>query len=88
MSSFQEKRTEPPTNSYWYREYIDNPVRDVTEFRNDFRLPYEAFLELKDELLKHDEFKRWAPGVTDPFGTPCSPIELLLLGSLRYLAHG
>ena len=79
-----------PRSSSWYISYIVSPqvndVRFVKKFRRRFRCSYESFLKLlemaKEELL----FQRWRG--RDAFGKDCSPIELLLLGSLRYIGTG
>jgi hypothetical protein len=86
--TIKKKRNDTPLDSHWWTEYIINPQRDDVDFRNMFRFPYDAFIELKDELLQHEEFHRWLPGRKDHFGVPASPIELMLLGSLFYLGQG
>jgi hypothetical protein len=85
-----------PLNSPWYGLYVLNPNLQMPKFRNKFRLrfrmPYECFLDLL-ELIKTNEikegvlhFRRWMS--YDATGSPSSPIELLLLGALRYLGRG
>ena len=50
-------------------------------------VPTSATLALRDEIVQHDNFKRWAPGKTDLVGVPASPIELLLLGTIAIVDH-
>ena len=65
-------------------------------FRKRFRLPYNLFLELLEMLQPEnfdsddDMFMRWRDRNDDSSKkkTRVSPIELLLLGSLRYLGRG
>lgn len=72
-------------------------------FRNRFRLPYESFIDLLHMIVNDNNeesnrkiFRRWTGrqqqnGITNivaPPGKVASPIELLLLGSLRYLGRG
>jgi len=85
-----------PRNTLWYGLYVKNPLLNkpkfLRKFRSRFRLPYHKFVELV-ELAKEamdDEgdlfFRRWMSA--DVTGIPSSPIELLILGSLRYLGRG
>ena len=53
-----------------------------------FRLPYQQFLQLVEQISVHDMFIRWHPGRKNGAGKPTSPLSLLLLGSLRYLGRG
>jgi hypothetical protein len=43
---------------------------------------------MKDCLLQEEAFARWHTGKADFFGVRASPLELLLLGTLRYLGRG
>jgi DDE superfamily endonuclease len=85
-----------PRDSTWYWMYVA-PVetesqRFQKQFRRRFRMPYASFQELV-ELVKMQEnddgsllFGRYQ--TTDAVGRPSSPIELMVLGSLRYLGRG
>jgi hypothetical protein len=78
------------TKSNWYVRYVSSPNLENPsfhdKFRRRFRMPYRTFLELL-ELLKEDpKFARWQK--PDAVGSMCSPIELMLLGALRYLGRG
>ena len=39
-------------------------------------------------MSRHESFRRWYPGTVNAGGNPASPIELLVLGTLRYLGRG
>ena len=56
-------------------------------FRRNFRLPYAQFLDFVREAKARKWFpERWGrPNCTGKEG---SPLELLILGSLRYLGRG
>jgi hypothetical protein len=79
-----------PRMSCWYCTYIQHPAIDDNKFQNRFRrrfrCSYECFQKLLD-LVKGDEvFQRWQR--SDAAGRLSSPIELLLLGVLRYIGRG
>lgn len=57
------------------------------KFRLRFRMPYSSFLSLVNEMKVHPLFQQWWDGRTDCCGNPSSPIELLLLGALRYIGR-
>ena len=80
----------PPTESCWYGQYIDcpqvNDSRFLSKFRARFRLPYDSFVEFVQEAKNEMWFPRWMG--CDATGKPASPVELLILGSLRYLGRG
>ena len=88
-------RTVTPRVSLWWILYIQDPQPDNSQwsktFRKRFRLPYESFKQLlcmvDDEKETPDDcFYRWREdGVSN---RKVSPIELLVLGSLRYLGRG
>ena len=50
-------------------------------------MPHANFVELCDGIKESDLFLRWTSG-KDATGKNSSPIELLLLGTLRYLGRG
>ena len=81
----------PPEESTWYKMYItnylmleDDPMSQ--KFRERFRLPYNEFLALVKEISADDRFDRWCGAKVN--NKKASPIELLILGSLRYLGRG
>ena len=79
-----------PRKSSWFISYIECPNVNNSKFnkkfRNRFRCNYDSFLELL-ELVKADTvFSRWQGD--DARGRQSSPVELLLLGALRYLGRG
>jgi hypothetical protein len=85
-----------PRGTLWYALYVKNPMVQNTKFLNKFRrrfcIPYDKFLELVDIAKQATDddgnlyFRRWMS--SDATGIPSSPIELLILGSLRYLGRG
>ena len=75
-------------DSTWYRLYIETPPvgeRLLKQFRKRFRLPYNDFISLCNDLKTHAFFHRWSYG--DAVGVKASDIRLLLLGALRYLGR-
>ena len=75
-------------DSTWFRLYIATPPvgeRLLKQFRNRFRLPYNDFISLCNDLLRNELFNRWSYG--DASGIKSCDIRLLLLGTLRYLGH-
>lgn len=80
-----------PEQSSWHTMYVDNDLVEeedllAAKFRTRFRLPYDNFKELVEECKKSPFFRRWHG--TDAAKKPSSPIELLVLGALRYLGRG
>ena len=82
--------------SLWSILYIQDPLPNNPQwtktFRKQFRLPNHTFLHLL-QMVDHERkvlggmFHRWrADGVCK--NRKVSPIELLVLGSLRYLGRG
>lgn len=80
----------PPKESMWYQLYISCPqVQDVRfqkKFRRRFRMPYDSYLQLVEDAREYDWFPRWTG--KDCTGKESSPLELLILGALRYLGRG
>ena len=81
-----------PKATVWYFFYILYPDTCNQKFnklfRRRFRMPYQSFRDLLDIIKADDAFCRWHDGNMDSTKKPCSPIGLLLLGSLRYLGRG
>ena len=79
-----------PRETYWYLNYVVHPNRGNVafekKFRRRFRLPYDQYKKLLDRMLLSGVFDRW--NKTDCVGNPSSPLQLLLLGALRYLGRG
>ena len=80
-----------PQESCWYGMYVSNLYIEQSEklrakFRSQFRLPYPNYNELLDAVQVDPLFVRWCGEKRN--GKKSSPIELLLLGSLRYLGRG
>jgi hypothetical protein len=78
----------PPTESLWFRFYvkkiyINKDAKLQKAFRRRFRLPYQQYLELAEQVKSNKLFHRWC-GVNHK-NKKVSPVELLLLGILRYL---
>jgi len=78
------------TESFWYIYYVENPLLEdekfLKKFRIRFRLPYSNFEELSAECKASNLFMRWMS--CDAVGQKATPIELLVLGALRYLGRG
>ena len=80
-----------PKESIWWTHYVENPPLDSQRFRRTFRhrfrLPYESFVALASMIVAETtHFEKWEK--KDAVGRDASPIELLLLGTLRYLGRG
>jgi DDE superfamily endonuclease len=81
-----------PKQTYWYMMYVMRPALDNVKFnekfRRRFRMAYSSFQGLVQRVYQDDIFKRWQPTKRDVFGNKSSPLELLVLGALRYLGRG
>ena len=81
-----------PEDSLWYKAYVSNflmlePESSMAKkFRERFRLPYTNFLQLVASVSESELFDRWCGHKRN--NKQASPIELLVLGSLRYLGRG
>ena len=76
-------------DSTWYNLYIHNPPtskRQLKIFRRRFRLPYEEFIKMVEDLKTHENFIRWHN--KDCIGNEPSDLRLLLMGTLRYIGRG
>ena len=49
-------------------------------------MPYDSYLQLVEDARENDWFPRWTG--KDCTGKESSPLELLILGALRYLGRG
>ena len=81
----------PPQESLWYRFYVQNyyiyeDAKLQKAFRHRFRLPYEQYLELVQQVQSNELFDRWCGSKSN--NKKVSPVELLVLGSLCYLGNG
>jgi hypothetical protein len=80
----------PPEELLWYKMYVSNyyileSSRFQKKFRSRFRLHYQNFKELVEGVSPHPLFDRWCGNMRN--NKKSSPVELLLLGSLRYLGR-
>ena len=78
-----------PTETYWFKNYVKFPnlqcTRFMKRFRSRFRMPYESYLFLRDQISESQLFRRWTNSTPLNNKVKRAPISLLLLGSLRYL---
>lgn len=81
----------PLTETSWYQIYIENPDLDSDrfhkKFRRRFRMRYSSFRRHMVEVKQSSFFKQWTTGSCDAAGNASTPIELLVLGVLRYLGR-
>jgi hypothetical protein len=79
-----------PRSSVWYTMYVGSPAIDDRNFHKmfglRFRVPYNFFISLSQEMKINAAFERWS-GQPNCTGTPSTPIELLILASLRILGR-
>ena len=79
-----------PRISSWYILYVADPqINDdkfQRRFRIRFRVPHNKFLDLVQWVETHPYFDRWTS--PDAVGDLPSPVELLVLGVLRYMGRG
>ena len=79
-----------PRTSSWFCTYVQNPMIDDSKFhqrfRRRFRCSYNCFLRLLKLVQEDDMFLRWSNN--DASGRLPSPLELLVLGALRYMGRG
>ena len=50
-------------------------------------MPYSEYKKFVETINDNDIFATWKRGNTDCFGTPCSSIDILVLGALRKLGR-
>jgi hypothetical protein len=82
----------PPERTNWYLSYVGCDLcrtdrRKAKKFRRRFRLPYDKYLELLQKVKANTIFESHM-GTSGKNQTKAKPIELLVLGSLRYLGQG
>jgi NTP pyrophosphatase (non-canonical NTP hydrolase) len=81
-----------PKQTYWYMMYVKSPPladeKFNVKFRRRFRMPFGEYQRLLDKVKASVLFRRWTNASVNYFGNRVSPIELLLLGALRYLGRG
>ena len=58
------------------------------KFRLRFRLPHRGFTSLLEAMKDSHYFSQWDPNKIIRSKQKCSPLSLLLLGTLRYLGRG
>ena len=80
-----------PEESMWYTMYVNNALIATDQsmhakFRRRFRLPYRNYLELVDMCRVDYRFDKWCGFKKNK--KKSSPIDLLVLGALRYLGRG
>lgn len=71
------------TDTLWFLMYVTRPPRNqrlMKQFRLRFRLPYESFLSLREEVMNEPIFISWTR--KDAIGNKPSYVSLLLLGVL------
>lgn len=81
-----------PENTAWYHDYVSSPNVNCKKFKQKFhrrfRMSYYSYLKHLNDVKQDPLFKKWLELSTDCVGNQSSPIELLLLGTLRYLGRG
>jgi hypothetical protein len=79
-----------PRNTCWYITYVVSPNVDdekfESKFRRRFRCSFVCYSNLLEMILADPMFIRWQN--CDAAGRLSSPIQLCLLGTLRYLGMG
>ncbi|KAL7516045.1 hypothetical protein ACHAWX_001103 [Stephanocyclus meneghinianus] len=77
----------PPTKSFWYAHYVQHHLlgdeQFMKKFHQQFRLPYEKIEVVVDECEQSNLFMSWSSH--DARHRPSSPLQLLILSSLRHL---
>jgi hypothetical protein len=79
-----------PKISSWWTQYVEATMVEEEKFQHKFciwfRCKHKSYLKLMAMVSKSALFKHWY--LIDCFGRQPSPIELLVLGSLRYIGRG
>jgi hypothetical protein len=80
-----------PKCSTWYITYCSHPKLSCRHFqhlfRRRFRLPHKEFLELVEQCKESNLLEQWS-SQNDACGRLTSPLQLMVLGALRYLGRG
>lgn len=81
-----------PRETAWYQNYVSDPHTESAKFRKKFRRRFRcshpSFVKHVAEVKESDLFKAWSDTASNCAGVEASPIELLVLGALRYLGRG
>jgi hypothetical protein len=91
---FYEYDPENCENSLWYKLYVSSDSckgkksKKAKTFRRRFRMYWEDYRELVNEIRTNDYFAGKGWGKKNALGQPGVSIDLLVLGSLRYLGRG
>ena len=77
--------------SLWYKLYVADSDRERSKkfyllFRRRFRLPYQSYRDLVTEFRDNDWLPRYER--KNAIGQPGVPLDILILGALRYLGRG
>jgi hypothetical protein len=81
-------------NSTWYRAYVlSDACKNRTSkagrlFRRRFRMPWETYRSLVKEMRDDKWFEEYGYESKTALGLPGVPLDLYLLGALRYLGRG
>ncbi len=81
-----------PEESGWYHAYVNKFLLGEADsfmakkFRNRFCMSYPSYMALLDQVKSDNRFKHWCGNKSNC--KKSSPVELLLLGLLRYLGRG
>ena len=82
------KRWDPKKSNWWYNYVVQMPrsKKQIKKFRRRFGISHKKWLSVMRWIREGNWFpKEEKP---DAIGFPGSPIELLVLGSLRYMRRG
>ena len=77
--------------SEWYNSYVKYPEKQRTVtfhtlFRRRFRMPYKSYRDIVAEARNDDWFPSYEK--CNALGQPGIPLDILILGALRYLGKG
>ncbi len=81
-----------PEESGWYHTYVCNFLLEeqdsfmAKKFQNRFCLPYPSYKDLLHQITSDNRFERWCGRKWN--GKKSLPVQLLLLGTLRYVGRG
>ena len=77
-----------PIDTLWYLLYVNQPPQNERMyriFRSRFRLPYDSFLRLSEDIMDHSCFAQWTR--CDAVGESPQNIKLLILGCMCYIGR-